>query len=349
MDTPKISIIVPVYNAAKTIRRGIDSVLNQNYRCWELILVNDGSIDCSDTICDKYALSDPRIKAYHCVNKGASVARNIGLENATGEWITFLDSDDWFEPHHLETFYKQIKAGVDLGVNSFIVDLKYGSRNIHLCECFTISNAESINCFFDKLQLHSQFIWNKIFKNALLSKYRIRFNTGVSLGEDNIFLLEYLKYVESLSSVGVSTYHYDQVDENPNSLGRRWRDRIELETQINTNCNAMLSLYNHCNESLILNRASNYYFTRVFERIIAKNGHINITDQIEYIKLYPMLDIQYISDPTISRYWNCVKSRSNIARVFVLTSYKSKLWSKSKIITAVAVVKRVCKYVLRRA
>lgn len=348
-DNQLITIIVPVYNAANALSRGIESIINQSYTYWELILINDGSLDNSGEICDEYAKKDRRIKVFHSLNQGVSVARNRGIDNASGEWITFLDSDDWIEPYHLQTFYDQIKSGVDLGINSFIIDLKYVSRNIHLYECSTTNNAESINYFFGRLQLHSQFIWNKIFRRSILSEYTIRFNIDICLGEDNIFLLEYLKYVDRLSSVGVPTYHYDQQDENPDSLGRKQRSRVEFETLISANCKALLSLYYKCNEPLILHHASNYYFTRVFERIITKERRININDQIEYIKLFPILHIDYIKDSIIKRYWNNVRSRGVISCLYILNLYKFKLWLKSKILDAVAVVKRVRKFAQKRA
>src|SRR5690606_27273688 len=92
---PKVSVIIPVYNAEKYLRECIDSVLAQTFDDFELLLINDGSTDGSGKICDEYAQKDARVKVFHKENGGVSSARNLGLDNAKGEWITFIDSDDW--------------------------------------------------------------------------------------------------------------------------------------------------------------------------------------------------------------------------------------------------------------
>ena len=101
--SPTVSIIVPVYNAAHTIGRCIESILNQQYTDFELFLVDDGSRDGSPALCDSYAAREPRIRAFHKPNGGVSSARNLGLEQAAGQCIAFLDADDAFEPAALET------------------------------------------------------------------------------------------------------------------------------------------------------------------------------------------------------------------------------------------------------
>lgn len=101
----KISIIVPVYNAEKTLHKCVDSIINQSYKDWELLLVDDGSIDRSALICDDYVKQDKRIKVFHKQNGGVSSARNVGLDNVKGEWVSFIDSDDWVEIDYLENLY----------------------------------------------------------------------------------------------------------------------------------------------------------------------------------------------------------------------------------------------------
>ena len=99
--TPKISVIVPVYNAEKYLHRCIDSILSQTFTDFELLLINDGSKDSSGAICDEYAAKDNRVRVFHKENGGASSARNLGLDNAKGEWIAFVDSDDLLEVNML--------------------------------------------------------------------------------------------------------------------------------------------------------------------------------------------------------------------------------------------------------
>ncbi len=100
-DTPAISIIVPVYNAAEWLGRCVDSIIAQTFSDWELLLVDDGSRDSSGEICDRYAAADTRIRAIHQPNGGASRARNTGIDAARGTYVCFVDSDDWLETEYL--------------------------------------------------------------------------------------------------------------------------------------------------------------------------------------------------------------------------------------------------------
>ena len=117
MSDPKISVIIPVYNAESTLRRCVDSVLAQTFTDFECLLINDGSKDRSGEICDEYAAGDSRIRVFHKENGGVSSARNLGLDNATGEWIAFVDSDDWVGEKYLESFSEYLDA--DLIISGF--------------------------------------------------------------------------------------------------------------------------------------------------------------------------------------------------------------------------------------
>ena len=98
IDRPKITVIIPVYNAESTLRRCLDSILAQTFTDFECLLINDGSKDRSGEICEEYANKDSRVRVFHKENGGVSSARNVGLDNARGEWITFCDSDDTVMP-----------------------------------------------------------------------------------------------------------------------------------------------------------------------------------------------------------------------------------------------------------
>ena len=108
-----ISVIVPIYNAEKYLRRCVDSVLAQTFTDYELLLINDGSQDSSGAICDGYVAKDSRVRVFHKENGGASSARNLGLENAKGEWITFVDSDDTLQQNALDLLYQSLTSSVD--------------------------------------------------------------------------------------------------------------------------------------------------------------------------------------------------------------------------------------------
>ena len=166
----KYSIIVPVYNAQRYIERCINSVFLQTETNWELILIDDGSKDGSGEICQRFAALDTRVKYLYQENKGVSAARNKGLDIACGEWITFMDSDDWVEPFHLATFNKQVEKNVDLCINSFIIDLYYGVRTFNYLDSVSKNKNESLDLFLGPLKAHSQFLWIKAFKSSIINK-----------------------------------------------------------------------------------------------------------------------------------------------------------------------------------
>ena len=125
MKQPKISIIVPVYNAEKYLRQCMDSILNQSFQDFELLLIDDGSKDDSGIICDEYAKKDKRISVWHQENQGVSVARNVGLEHAQGEWIYFPDSDDIVVENALEIMMKRYGlANIFLKMNGKVLEQK---------------------------------------------------------------------------------------------------------------------------------------------------------------------------------------------------------------------------------
>ena len=111
-----ISIITPVYKVEAYLSRCVDSILNQSFQDFELILVDDGSPDQSGMICDQYAAKDDRIRVIHQVNGGAAAARNTGLDAAAGEWVTFIDSDDWVHPKYLEALHNAVNENRSMRV-----------------------------------------------------------------------------------------------------------------------------------------------------------------------------------------------------------------------------------------
>ena len=350
-----ISIIVPVYNAQKYIKRCVESIVNQSYQKWELILIDDGSKDDSSLICDEFKQTDSRIHVIHTVNQGASAARNRGLDEAAGDYITFVDADDWVETNHLEVLLNQINSDIDLCINSFIADLYYGPRPYQYKTIKTHDNIESINSFFTLLLQHSQFLWNKLFKSSIIKDNHIRFNTSISLGEDNIFILEYLNYIKGLSSSSICTYHYDQIDENPFSLGRRKRSVDAITYQLKNNCEAILKLYDKYNIELLYEYASDYFYTRIFERIFVPNIDVKccLADlpvaPLKYFEDLSQLKVESISNSYIRSFWKGLLDGKKLTAKFYLNIYLLKLWLKTKIIKIVVAVKHAFRNAQRNA
>lgn len=202
----KVSVIVPVYNAANTIKRCVNSILSQTYTNLELLLIDDGSEDTSGCICDEYAQKDARVCVFHKENGGVSSARNLGLDKATGKWVVFVDADDYI----IESYLFELCASfVDVGL--VITGVKYMiSGSVDLPPSVTIEIRKS-QAFVDELLCHTYFStpWAKRFHNSIIQSNGLRYNTTLYLGEDTDFVLRYLQFVEDICCLSKPLYIYD--------------------------------------------------------------------------------------------------------------------------------------------
>ena len=201
----KISIIVPVYNTAKYLERCIESIVAQTYADWELLLVDDGSNDRSGDICDRYAASDPRIQAFHKPNGGVSSARNLGLDHAQGEWITFVDSDDYIEENFLEEMMTHSDS--DLVIADFTVEGE-GQWNEDLPVGKWQGN--DLNKIIENRISIARITapWCKLLKKSLIGQ--IRFYTELTTQEDALFMFRYLCVVQNIQILAQKWYHYNR-------------------------------------------------------------------------------------------------------------------------------------------
>lgn len=219
MNQPLISIIIPVYNAEKYLRECLDTVLAQSFTDFEVLIINDGSTDSSRQICDEYAEKDKRIKVFHKENGGVSAARNLGIENAKGEWITFVDSDDKVNELFLEKFEIEKHKNLDIFIQSHIN--VYENNTVYsklINDKVVISNE--IGKWLEKLEIETlniQTPWAKLFKKELITQNSIRFNEDFSNGEDHVFVLNYFKYITRLIIIPFHGYCYNR---ELNSLSR---------------------------------------------------------------------------------------------------------------------------------
>lgn len=204
MNAPKLSIIVPVYNAAPYLHRCIDSILSQSFSDYELLLIDDGSTDDSGKICDEYAAEDARIKVFHQKNMGSAKTRHIGLEQSTGEYIACIDSDDWVDRDYLKNM-------VELAIlnNADMVMCAYW---YHVEEDWYEQNKPTDNnpdsWVIDTLEgkCHAG-LWNKLMKRDLLMSPEVLV-PQYSYYEDMVTTLSYLRQCRRLVYDGRATYHY---------------------------------------------------------------------------------------------------------------------------------------------
>lgn len=204
-----ISIIVPVYNSIKTLNRCVDSIINQTFQNWELLLIDDGCIDRSGELCDEYASKDQRIKAFHKGNGGVCSARNFGINNAKGKWITFCDSDDYVDKDWLNLFVRNISHERSLIAQFYKVSGRGNYNFSHDIVSFDDIYG-GLHEMYDKKILG--YVWNKLFNSEIISSNHIRFNEMFHFREDEDFVLKYLRYTDCLTVVYDGAYNYDMPD-----------------------------------------------------------------------------------------------------------------------------------------
>lgn len=220
MATAKISVIVPVYKAESYLHKCIDSILSQTFTNFEVLLIDDGSPDFSGKICDTYKAKDDRVRVFHKENGGASSARNIGLDNAVGEWVCFVDSDDWIEHHCFETVYKCVMEDqLDCLQFSFKRIDKYGNVII-------VESAETPVMALQDYIKKGVFCFRAggtLLNKNIIDKIKLRFIEGLNLGEDQIFMLTALAHCKRMRRIPDTFYCY-LLNENSATENTRFSD-----------------------------------------------------------------------------------------------------------------------------
>jgi len=242
-NNPKVSIIVPVYNVEKYLKECIESVLNQSVADYELILVDDGSVDESPRICDEYAQKDNRICVIHQKNQGVGFARNAGLNDASGEFVAFLDSDDWLDHSFLQKCLETIySTNCDMCIsgihfyNKVIVNTrKAPEQSLTISGCMTPIQAKEWieNCLISSS-------CSKLFRRSIIGN--TRFDTSLNFGEDLRFCLEILKKNISVAVLDWAGYYYRMT---PNSLTSSSINEKKCKSIVKT----YQFLYNHAKEN----------------------------------------------------------------------------------------------------
>lgn len=197
----QLSIIVPVFNAENTIKKCVDSILCQDYKGFELLLIEDGSKDCSPAICDEYSQKDNRVKVFHKPNGGVSSARNLGMENAQGEWVTFIDADDYITDGYFERVAEHDEDILFKGYKKFDNNGIVGVRGKN--------DLFKMPVFSDFISQHStdsliRCPWAKYYKRSLIGD--LRFLTDMKIGEDAWFVFNYLAKCKSFAVLPKGEY-----------------------------------------------------------------------------------------------------------------------------------------------
>lgn len=213
---PLVSVIVPVYNAEKYLPACLDSICNQTLHEIEIIVVDDGSTDGSGRIADEYAAKDNRIKVIHQTNGHLSAARNAGLSVVTGNYVSFIDADDWIDNKMLDSMYKVAESdSLDLVITGVHVEYPREKRSYHLREdtYITAKNREEIKTLYFKLREICLFnyAWNKLYRTSFLQNNNFHFTVEPPF-EDESFNMEVFMKVSSIGVLPDTPYHYMRYD-----------------------------------------------------------------------------------------------------------------------------------------
>ncbi|MEZ8991462.1 glycosyltransferase family 2 protein [Vibrio breoganii] len=226
----KVSVIIPIYNAKEYLERTIKSVLSQSYENFELILVDDGSIDSSLEICENFAKSDDRVLVLTQSNKGVSSARNKGLKRATGQWVYFLDSDDTLDNNALKECSNCFNLGVDV--------IQFASRRIQYQEVISYRQTlehgrtrvtDGFNEFIDNSQIGALCVWLHLISRDLIVDNNISFSEDMNYNEDMLFMYTVMMHSNKQVFIGHILHNQYLVD---NSLSRSPITKVKIENRL---------------------------------------------------------------------------------------------------------------------
>lgn len=204
----QVSVIIPIYNVEVYLERCLKSIQNQSFKDFEVLMINDGSPDHCDAICKRFAENDPRFKYFAQKNQGVSAARNLGLDNVNGEYVVFVDSDDWVEEDYLSDFVRHSSSSDTLLIQDFIWD---GTTNRQEIDLKTSRQFSLQNDFGDLTKndaLLAGYPFNKFYSRRIIQEHELRFNTKITHREDEIFFQQYLRHISDLLFLPSHNYHY---------------------------------------------------------------------------------------------------------------------------------------------
>ncbi len=214
-NIPFFSIIIPVFNMEKTLERCVDSVLKQSCKDWEIILVNDGSIDKSGVISKSFSENHENIHYYFQENKGVSSARNLGIEKSNAEWMIFLDADDYWDDNYLQKIFECTKSNCDIVITGITKILENRNKIKILSDKIGFFSIDDLLVDFMSVQLNSGiygFVSNKIIKTSIVKKNQLKFNYRIKLCEDLDFFTRYFLNCNTVFITTESGNFYNYID-----------------------------------------------------------------------------------------------------------------------------------------
>lgn len=265
-----VSIIVPAYNCIKSLECCVGSIRQQVYADFELILVDDGSTDGSNALCDRLATEDTRIRVIHKPNGGVSSARNAGIDAATGGYITFCDSDDYLESDYLETLVQTAKSNPDCGHIWCCFQTVTGYQKENAVPNYISAEPVLHYTLKDYMTLHEMWLdagpCNKLYTSRIIKEADLCFLEDLSLGEDWLFNLAYIDASANDRIAVVTKPLYNYVRGNDDSLDSKYRkDLLDIYRRLNAECLAYLKKWDMSQEQMEKFYSSQFY---LYEKVL---------------------------------------------------------------------------------
>ena len=280
---PVFSIIVPVYNAGSFLAKCIESIIGQTFKNIEIILINDGSVDDSLSVCHKFKEFDERIIVTDQKNAGPSIAKNVGIEISRGEYILFVDADDYIETDMVICMHKELKkTGSDLIICGYRVNEMFHDCAVVREVSFDANvydgkiDRQDFAVLYKKPMINQN--WNKVYCTNIIQSNKIRFKNNLSLGEDLLFNLEYMKHCRKITVINDSLYNFNR--SNTGSLTHVFREDFPIiqKALYNDVCDFVRSYYDFDN-GIYIPEAGDVYLQTMISYIATVTRSNDITSQ----------------------------------------------------------------------
>lgn len=317
---PKVSIVIPVYNCENYIRTCMESITNQTYRNIEVIIINDGSKDKTKDIINSFISKDSRIIYIEQENSGPSMARNNGIDKATGEYLIFIDSDDTVEENYVEILLKSILDEKNDIVCCGYSDISiYGNVN---CSDFIYdtNNIKKQDFLYKVCQGTGGVLWSKIFKKEIIDNYNVRMNKDIFMCEDLIFVLQYGSYCNNFSYIDEYLYNYNRL--NVNSIS----SNISKEYLYN-----YIDVCKHIESILLDNNLKKEEVSKIISNRVQSIVTTIIDSEIKNINKKGIKEIfndinDIISEEYINLYKTSFKADSKLSKPYVFLIKNNKIY-----------------------
>lgn len=315
---PKVSIIVPAYNAEKTISRCVESILNQTYPDFELLVMDDGSRDETPAILDRYAAQDARIRVVHKENSGVSDTRNRALALSQGEYIQFLDADDWVTPDATRLFVRAMEEyeNCDMVIADFyrVIDKRMSQKGDIDEERLITREEYAQYMLHNPADFYYGVLWNKFFRRSIIAENGMEMDVNLSWAEDFIFNMEYVLHTNMIYVLKVPVYYYVKTE---GSLVTQGGMSIAKTVQMKLN---VIEYYSKFYKSIYT--PGDYYLRSpaiyAFLLNFAKDGAVNPVSPDKRIGV-SRLNVQFapetVENPFVANYYDNRLLESVVARI----------------------------------